>query len=270
MMRTRFFAALFLSCGIAAACSSTKTEPRECTPGNYVFCRCADRSEGTKLCKESGMGFEPCEPCVGGEADFDAGVDPVFVIEAGSKDQDVTGVPRPGQGEVLITEVMYDPSGAEPDQEWFELFNKSGSIRLLSGLTIRDGGGRSLTIPAEPPLTIAANAYIVFVRSTAASVAAHVPKEVIAYDYGNGALPTQGILLNNGVGGAISLLDGTTVVTQANYGGWITQASPGGASLQLKTLTHAASLTSSNWCISSIAWAPRSDLGTPGKARDCL
>lgn len=31
-----------------------------CTPGNYVFCRCADRSEGTKLCEQDGKTFDAC------------------------------------------------------------------------------------------------------------------------------------------------------------------------------------------------------------------
>lgn len=30
-----------------------------CTPGAYVFCRCADRSEGTKLCRKDGT-FDAC------------------------------------------------------------------------------------------------------------------------------------------------------------------------------------------------------------------
>lgn len=43
-----------------------------CTPGNYVFCRCADRAEGTKLCKADGETFEACSTgasgeCAGGE-----------------------------------------------------------------------------------------------------------------------------------------------------------------------------------------------------------
>jgi hypothetical protein len=30
-----------------------------CTPGAYVFCRCADRSESTKLCRADGT-FDAC------------------------------------------------------------------------------------------------------------------------------------------------------------------------------------------------------------------
>jgi cysteine-rich repeat protein len=35
----------------------------KCTPGNYVFCRCQNREEGTKLCNEDGASFAKCEPC---------------------------------------------------------------------------------------------------------------------------------------------------------------------------------------------------------------
>lgn len=42
-------------------------EDRLCTPGAYVFCRCADRSEGTKLCKPDGKSFEPCQTSANGE-----------------------------------------------------------------------------------------------------------------------------------------------------------------------------------------------------------
>ena len=46
---------------------------RICTPGAYVFCRCADGSHGTKLCA-NGVVFEACQTretgeCVGGEVD---------------------------------------------------------------------------------------------------------------------------------------------------------------------------------------------------------
>jgi hypothetical protein len=38
-----------------------------CTPGSHVFCRCSDRTEGTKLCAEDGKSFGPCStdlaPC---------------------------------------------------------------------------------------------------------------------------------------------------------------------------------------------------------------
>lgn len=33
---------------------------RLCTPGNYVYCRCADFSEGTKRCADDGQSFDEC------------------------------------------------------------------------------------------------------------------------------------------------------------------------------------------------------------------
>ena len=48
---------------VEAGCGkdSGSSEPRLCTPGNFVFCRCADRSEGTKLCTVDGAAFEECK-----------------------------------------------------------------------------------------------------------------------------------------------------------------------------------------------------------------
>jgi cysteine-rich repeat protein len=51
---------------VAGGCASKTgaTEPAvKCTPGNYVFCRCQNREEGTKLCGEDGHSFGKCEPC---------------------------------------------------------------------------------------------------------------------------------------------------------------------------------------------------------------
>jgi cysteine-rich repeat protein len=47
------------------ACTATPAvkEERLCAPGDYVFCRCRDREEGSKLCKDDGVSFGPCEPC---------------------------------------------------------------------------------------------------------------------------------------------------------------------------------------------------------------
>lgn len=48
---------------LPAGCSSSDAPPqsgRLCTPGNYVFCRCADLSEGTKRCADDGQSFDEC------------------------------------------------------------------------------------------------------------------------------------------------------------------------------------------------------------------
>jgi hypothetical protein len=176
-----------------------------------------------------------------------------------------SGAPKPAQGEVLITEVMYNPFGTEPDTEWFELHNVTASARSLSGLTIADGGGRTHTIGAG--VTIAPGAYVVFARATSAAVAAKVPAASIAYEYGEKLPSNAGIQLANGDTGGLSLKSGGTTIAQAPYGGWFSQS--GGSTAQLDVLDYAASASEASWCLSSTAWTAGSDKGTPGAASDC-
>jgi hypothetical protein len=90
--RVRFAMGLLLLGALGAlfaACSATSadgTVPRKCTPGNFVFCRCADGADGTKLCHEDGLTFDEC--VCGGDAapaDLDAGLPstPLEPVEAG-------------------------------------------------------------------------------------------------------------------------------------------------------------------------------------------
>jgi cysteine-rich repeat protein len=48
----------FLACAVPQAASD-----KICTPQQYVYCRCADRQEGQKLCRDDGRSYGPCEPC---------------------------------------------------------------------------------------------------------------------------------------------------------------------------------------------------------------
>lgn len=173
--------------------------------------------------------------------------------------------PKPTPGEVLITEVMFDPSTPEPLGEWIEVHNTSSSARSLSGLTLYDGAGRAHVIAAG--VTLAGGAYKVLVRNQAGAVAAKVPVAAILYDYGAGLDDASGVLLTNGATGAVRLRDGATEIAQAAYGGWF--SSPSGKSVQLATTTYAASQAKAGWCLSSVAWASGADKGTPGAAEDC-
>jgi hypothetical protein len=62
-MLLRVLFGLLAGGGIVVACTSAPSAgvDRLCTPGAYVFCRCADRREGTKLCQPSGQNFAPCD-----------------------------------------------------------------------------------------------------------------------------------------------------------------------------------------------------------------
>ncbi len=66
MLRRSLLTLGFLAAVVMACSQETAAKPeRICTPDAYVFCRCQDRQEGTKRCKEDGASFEACLPCDG-------------------------------------------------------------------------------------------------------------------------------------------------------------------------------------------------------------
>ncbi len=86
-LSTRFVLALgVLALGLStvgSACSSSGADAKACKPGDMVFCRCADRSSGTKLCKADGNSYEPCQlgenlPCGESGGGSSGTVDPPY------------------------------------------------------------------------------------------------------------------------------------------------------------------------------------------------
>lgn len=175
---------------------------------------------------------------------------------------------KPLQGEVVISEVLFNAAAGEPDTEWIEIHNTTATPRLLSGLVLEDGADRKHTIGAG--VVVAAGAYVVLASNTAAVTASKVPAGVIVYEYGGGANPIQ---MANSANGSIVLLDGAAEIARAKYG----PAAPAGLglssannqSIQLKTLTYAGAGVAANWCKSANPWAVGADNGTPGAASDC-
>ena len=233
------------------------------------------QSEGGAL----GPEVDPSLPGVG--ADYDASpVEGTKVPEGGPKEEQDSGSaqpgvdagpdtyvppPKPAQGEVLITEVMYDPTGTEPQGEWIEIYNAASSKRMLTGLVLVDGGGRSHSIGVG--VTIDAGKYALLVRDKTNALAAQIPAAAILYEYGAGLGDGAGILLANGTTGSVELKNGAAVVASADYGGWY--PSTNGSSVQLKVLNYAAAATGTNWCLSTKTWAVGSAWGSPGVGCDC-
>lgn len=174
--------------------------------------------------------------------------------------------PKPAQGEVLVTEIMYDTLGAEPSTEWFEVYNTTASARTLSGLVIKDGGNRTHVIAGN--VVLAGKSYGVFVRDkNVAMNTSKVPAAAILYEYGTGLPDNAGVQLANGDSGGLWLAFGATTISQAPYGGWYSQS--GGSSIQLKALTYADGAKKDSWCVSFNPWTTGSAKGTPGGAEDC-
>jgi len=75
------------------------------------------------------------------------------------------------QAHVVISEVLANPLGSEPAQEWVELFN-SGRVSVdLAGFQLVDGGGETLL----PSFELAAGAYVVLVNEAYAPGGPDVP-----------------------------------------------------------------------------------------------
>ncbi len=74
----------------------------------------------------------------------------------------------PGVGDLIITEIMYDPFGADTGSEWFEVHNPTEKTLYIGGLSISDESSSSgnltqLNIPEG--VQIEAGAYVVFAQS---------------------------------------------------------------------------------------------------------
>ncbi|HEV3194196.1 MAG TPA: lamin tail domain-containing protein [Polyangiaceae bacterium] len=174
--------------------------------------------------------------------------------------------PLPQLGEVLITEVMFEPSGPVPDSEWFEVFNLTDSPKLLSGLTILDGYLDAHVIASSPPVVVPAHRYVLLARSRAAAVASGVSPACIAYEYGAGASSFTGIELA-GLAGEVSLWNGNTQLADVPHGQWT--PAPFAQSIELGVLQLVGSDVASNWCLAQRPWGASTDDGTPGAPNDC-
>jgi hypothetical protein len=134
---------------------------------------------------------------------------------------------------VAITEVLANPLGPEPAQEWVELRNLGSDVVSLAGLGIADSRGADLL----PTTTLGPGEYALVVTS--------------AYDPGNGADPpprpgthllrVDGRIGADGLsnGGEVTrLLQGDAVVS--SYGGWIDVSSVAWAGHSVHRLVETA------------------------------
>lgn len=215
----------------------------------------------------------PQSACDGPATDDDAGAPEASTVTDSGSDvvsldaPTTTGAVAAAPGELVVNEVMFNPAGSEPNEEWFEIYNTSSAPKLLSGLTLASSGRRTHVVPPSPELTIAPHDFALFVRNRAAASTVRLPNAAGAYEYGAGMTGTQGIVLTNGSTGSITLLVGTTEIASVAYGSF--GLGNNGASIQRKTLTTAASSLASDWCTAHTAWSGGNGMGTPGAANDC-
>lgn len=158
-------------------------------------------------------------------------------------------VNRPGPGELVLTELMPNPSAvADTSGEWFEVYAPSRDVDL-NGLLVGDAESPGSSVGgSETCLTVTAGSYAVLARKTDPAL--------------NGGLDVKTSFskgLTNS-GGTIALRVGETVVDAATYG-----TAPAGKSLQLSenVFDPAANDSATGFCPAT-ASMPNGDFGTPG------
>ncbi len=167
----------------------------------------------------------------------------------------------PTAGDLVINEIMYNPSTTEPDTEWFEVKNVSGNELDINGCTISDGEDTH-TISGASPIT--AGDYFVFGYSNS------ITGVTVDYAYG----PSNIRLANTG--DQITITCEATTIDTVSYGdsspwpssvnGWaIAFGVPTGGGTDYATLND----DGNNWEHStSQIGGGNTDLGTPGARND--
>jgi hypothetical protein len=79
---------------------------------------------------------------------------------------------RPDYSHLLISEIMYDPSGTEPDGEYIEIYNNSAKRCSLNGVSLIDGNTSSTPF-LFTDISIEPYSYVVIAQSAAAFVSAY-------------------------------------------------------------------------------------------------
>jgi hypothetical protein len=244
------------------------TEP---LPGNDLDASAPDASNGPSTDAAAGVVTAAADDgSDDGEFDVEATADDAGLAadDAGDEPPGVDpSIGTPAPGDLAITEVMLSPSGPEPESEWFEIYNLASSARLLNGLTIEDGDGDTAVIASASAVVVPAATYVLLVRDATAAQQAFVPASSIVYAYGAGLASSDGIELDDGTDGDLSLWSGSTLLADVPYGMW--DASWVGQSIELLTPQSDAT-DPGKWCLAQSPWAMGSDDGTPGAPTDCL
>lgn len=190
-----------------------------------------------------------------GDGDAAVLVAPTDASEAASP----VGTARaPVFGDVVLSEILFDPSGAEPDGEWVEVANVSADPLELRGVVLRDGAGRTHTIGTSA--IVGPGGFAVLARSATACMSGGVPSSAVLYDYGRGVSAQSGVILANGSTGAISLERGGITLARAAYGTFGLSSSPG-QTFQVRTVAVESNPTGASYCSSATP--------TPGAPPNC-
>ncbi|PKN54375.1 MAG: hypothetical protein CVU56_26855 [Deltaproteobacteria bacterium HGW-Deltaproteobacteria-14] len=161
--------------------------------------------------------------------------------------------PPEAAGDLILSEIMRNPSGGDDAGEWLELYNPQATARPLDGCVLSDDGGDAHALPAADAPIVPAKGYLVLGRS-----ASFVDNGGFVPDY-----VYQDFILANGAD-EITLTCGDVVIDRVAYSdsGWPTSAGHamtlGSARLDATQNDDAAS-----WCDAVTGFGIGTDYGTP-------
>ena len=170
----------------------------------------------------------------------------------------------PVLGQIVINEVMYDPSvSGDVNGEWFELYNAGTTTVDINGWIIKDdtSATEKHTISSTGGLSIGAGGYLVLGRNSDTTANGGV---TVDYVYSRVSLSnsTDGLILAN----ASDVEQDKVVWGRANS----FPDPSNSASIALKG-TSLDNNVGANWCISTTPIKSGGDAGTPGgENSDCL
>ena len=172
-------------------------------------------------------------------------------------------------GELVVSEVQYDPAGTEPDSEYLELHNPSASTVYLDGLAVTADG--QTVVVAPDGLSIDASGYAVLCYDDTTLTT------LCDYVYGDDVNTTSlaGATWNSsfamGSSSSITLtVDGVTVdsVTLGASGSWPPSTDGYAVELDAAALDASSNDSGSNWCLATSAYST-SEYGSPTNTASC-
>ena len=172
----------------------------------------------------------------------------------------VRDVRAPGPGDVVITEILANPTGSDSGKEWFEVLVRADVD--LNGLGLGTQPPAVLeTLTGPACLAVAAGSYLVFAHNDGSTDDGGLPREDFHFGFdlvnaGRGLFLGRGDAVDAAVDVDVVIVDAVTYAT----------TSEGVArSLDAEHLDAAANDDDASWCAASSAYGA-GDRGTPGAA----
>jgi hypothetical protein len=162
------------------------------------------------------------------------------------------------EGDLAISEIMNNPGAvADPDGEWFEVYNTTDRQLILNGLVIADSSGEEHQVRSAEILTIDPGGFFVFGTNGTADTNGNVD---VGYVYTDVTLSNES--------DDIELYADGILIDEVMWDDGATMPDPNGASMGTDFGNYSSVVNDdpNAWCAATMHWTddPTSDKGSPG------